>query len=211
MGLLGAPTEFRYQGVAKSVEVARDMVPGTPRIGLLMREDDPRNEPRWEFAQEAAALLGVEALLVTFRSAADFDAAFADLARERVGVVVVPNDNIVYANGPAIIAAAEAVRMPTLYSNRGNLEDGLANYSRNYIGNMRIAAGYVARILEGANPAEMAIELIQVEMRINLNAAARIGFTFPASILARAEQVIDLAEEPADVPVEEALVPKVPE
>jgi ABC-type uncharacterized transport system substrate-binding protein len=92
-----------------------------------------------------------------------------------------------------IVALAAQYRLPAIYEEREYVNDGgLISYGRNVPENFRQAAGYVARILKGAKPGDLPIQQpAKFDLIVNLKTARALGITFPPSILARADEVIE--------------------
>jgi ABC-type uncharacterized transport system substrate-binding protein len=92
-----------------------------------------------------------------------------------------------------IIALAAKYRMPAAYPEREYADDGgLLAYNQNVSAQFRRAAGYVDKILKGARPADLPIQLpTKFELVVNLKTAQALGLTVPPSILARADEVIE--------------------
>lgn len=93
---------------------------------------------------------------------------------------------------PRIVALAANTRLPAIYSNADYVIDGgLMSYTANSAEQFRRAADYVARILNGANPADLPVQQpTKFGLVINLKAAKQIGLTIPLQVLARADRVI---------------------
>jgi putative ABC transport system substrate-binding protein len=125
---------------------------------------------------------------------ADFDGAFATMARDRVGAVLVHASALTARhNRPLLAEVALKHRLPTIFGVRDNVvAGGLMSYAPDHIDLTRRAAVYIDKILKGAKPADLAVEQAsKYQLVINLKTASALGLTIPPSILARAHEVIE--------------------
>jgi ABC-type uncharacterized transport system substrate-binding protein len=92
-----------------------------------------------------------------------------------------------------LAALAEAARLPTMYGFRDHVEaGGLISYGFDLRDNFRRAAAFVDKILKGARPGELPVELpTKLELVVNLRTAKMIGLTIPETFLVRADEVIE--------------------
>jgi putative ABC transport system substrate-binding protein len=97
------------------------------------------------------------------------------------------------ANVNLIIATAARYKLPTVFIQRAYVvAGGLISYGPNFVDQYRRAADYVNRILKGEKPADLPVEApTKYELAINLKTAKTLGLTVPASLLARADEVIE--------------------
>ena len=143
--------------------------------------------------ETAARSLKVEAITAPVHSDAEIETVMVGLGREPgVGLVVISG---VFANthrAPIILAAARN-NIPAVYRYSFLARDGgLLSYGPDPAENYRRAATYVDRILRGAKPAELPVQLpAKYEMAVNLKTAKALGLTVPPSLLARADEVIE--------------------
>jgi len=177
----------------KQLELLLQAMPGAKRIGLLVNITHPIGEFTRRNAETAAAALGVELVPVELRVPDDLDGAFQKLADERVQMVLVPLDGMVVSERRRITALAVAARLPSMFSSREPVVDGgLMSYGMNTRDNWRRSATYVDKILKGATPGELAIELpTRIHLVVNLRTAKALGLTIPESFLSRADEVIE--------------------
>ncbi len=141
---------------------------------------------------DAARLLGVTVHSAPVRTAADFDAAFAAIAKERPGGFIVLADRVFLHNRKRIVDFAAQNRIPAVYAYRELVDaGGLMSFGPNYPDMHRRAATYVDRILKGAKPADLPIELpTKFELYLNLKTAGTLGLAIPQLVLLRASDVI---------------------
>jgi putative ABC transport system substrate-binding protein len=178
---------------AKQLELARDLIPGATRIGLLVNPTNVSDLNQRGEMETAAAAMAVTLIPVETRTPEDLDPVFPALARERVDVVIVLRDPLFFTRRRTLTAAALASRLPTIYGFREPVDDGgLISYGIDLSQNFRRAADYVIKILKGAKPGDLPVEFpTKLELVINLPTAKALGLTVPPSLLARADEVIE--------------------
>jgi len=130
---------------------------------------------------------------VPVRSVADIESAFAAFTDASHGAIIVLPLGAVVLHRKEIIALAAEHRLPGMYPYRFfTVEGGLMSYGSDIGDQYRSAASYVDRILRGAKPADMPVQLpTKFEFVINLKTAKAIGLTIPGALLARANEVIE--------------------
>ena len=177
----------------KQLELMLQVMPGVKRIGLLVNIDSAFRKITQRNAETAAAALAVELVPVEVRVPDDLDGAFRKLADERVEIVLVPVDAMFLTERRRIAELAAAARLPSMYSSREHVEvGGLMSYNINTRDSWRRSATYVDKILKGAAPGELPIELpTKVHLVVNLRTVKALGLTIPESFLFRAEEVIE--------------------
>jgi putative ABC transport system substrate-binding protein len=173
--------------------LARDLVPGAVRIGLLVNPTNVSDLNQRQEMETAGAAMAVKLMPVETRTPEDLDPVFPALARERVDVVIVLRNPLFFRQRRTIAATALATRLPTLYAWREAVDDGgLISYGVNVSQNFRRSAEYVAKILKGAKPGDLPVEFpTKLELVINLPTAKALGLTIPPALLARADEVIE--------------------
>jgi putative ABC transport system substrate-binding protein len=177
---------------AKWPELLAEVVPATRRLAVFVV--GPIEPPSSQFVAAAAtaASLGIAAFAIDASDLA-FARHFDDaLARGASAVIVISNPTFGSARA-GLLAAAAARRMPVVYENRDfPHEGGLMSYGPDLGSIFRRAALTVDRILRGAAPASIPVELPrQFELVINLRTARALGLNVPAALLARADEVIE--------------------
>lgn len=176
----------------KRVEVLKDAILTLSRVAVLF---SPRAQmPGLIQETEAAARsLRLEVLRVEVRRGEDLESAFQLAARERAGAVVVVPDPFFNTHVRRIAELAIRHRLPIIAGQSGFANaGGLITYGPSITDNWSRAATYVDRILKGTKPGDLPIERpTRFELIVNRKTARVLGISFPASILARADQVID--------------------
>jgi putative ABC transport system substrate-binding protein len=180
----------------KWIEMLKDIVPRATRAALMF---NPETAPYFKFYLEpfeaAARLLGLEPIAAPARTASDIQRVIASLAeRPGAGLAVMPDVALsTQQNRDLIISLAARHRLLTIYPYRYWVSDGgLVSYGIDQVDLYRRVPAYIDRILKGAKPAELPVQLpTRFEMAVNLKTAKALGLTVPPSILTRADQVIE--------------------
>jgi putative ABC transport system substrate-binding protein len=179
--------------LGKQLELAREVMPGANKLGMLVNMRNPSNVSQRRDAEAAAPVLGIELTPVDIRSSAEIEAAFQTFTRERSEFVLVLSDLIFTTARRRIAELAMAARLPTMYGLREHTEDGgLVSYGVSLRENWRRSAYFVDRILKGAKPADLPVELpAKLEMVFNLKTAKALGLTIQEAFLMRVDEVIE--------------------
>ncbi len=179
--------------VGKPLELLKETVPKVRRVAILSNPANPAHALAIREVKVAARSLGVELQLLEARGPEEFDGAFAAMAKERVGALLVLADSVVFLHRTRLAELAAKSRLPAAYGFRENVEaGGLMSYGIDMRDNARRAATYVDKILKGAKPADLAVEQpTKFELVINLKTAKALGLTIPQSLLLRADEVIE--------------------
>jgi putative tryptophan/tyrosine transport system substrate-binding protein len=177
----------------KRLELLHEAVPAAARIGVLFDQtlyDSCREEIKQFDA--AAKKLGVILIKVAISSPADVESAFRKLNEARAQALIMPLFTSEVDMVPEIARQAIKHRIPTMHEIDDFAETGgLMTYGPDFADVYRRAASYVARILRGERPAEMALEEPrQFKFIVNLQTARQLGLTLPESIMLRADEVI---------------------
>jgi putative ABC transport system substrate-binding protein len=180
---------------AKLLGLFVQMVPTMRVIGLVTNTDNPAIAMALRESQDAISKLGLQSDVVEARTPEEFEAGFANLKARHVDGVILLSDPVVIEHKTRIAELALAVRLPTAFQRRENVEaGGLFSYGGSYGGNIsdqfKYATSYVDRILKGAKPADLPVEQpIQFDFTINLRTAKALGLTIPLPLLAAANEV----------------------
>ena len=177
----------------KQVELLKEVVPGLSVIAVVTNPTNASHPPRVKEVVASARALGlrVEVLEASARDAvAD---ALGIAARRGVGAALILPDGLFIREVNTLVRLAAEHRVPVMYGLReAPLIGGLMSYGPNFIESFRRAAGYVDKILRGANPRDLPIEQSsRFELIINLKSAKALGLAVPRSLLLRADQVIE--------------------
>jgi putative ABC transport system substrate-binding protein len=181
---------------AKRLQLLKELLPTLQRVALLhaaAEEDHGFYDRIFADLQSAAPAVGVTLLRFSVRNAADLEKSFGKMADGKANAVLVVASPFMTANRRRVVALAAQRRIPAMYEFAADAEaGGLIAYGPRLEELFRRAAIYVDRVLKGAHPSEMPIEQpTQFELVINRKSAAALGLKIPASILLRADRVID--------------------
>jgi putative tryptophan/tyrosine transport system substrate-binding protein len=182
---------FRTEGLtSKQVELALQMI--VVKLGYLVNVASGVIIDRQEL-ESTCQRLGIEAVPAEVRSPNDLDAAFQALANDRVQAVIVLVDGMLFSERKRIAGLAATTRLPAIYGFRDHVDaGGLASYGVNLSENFHRAAAYVNKILKGAKPGDLPVEFpTKLELIVNNKAAKALGLEIPASVLVRADEVIE--------------------
>jgi putative ABC transport system substrate-binding protein len=140
-----------------------------------------------------APLVGIEVSSIDLREPAQIERAIATFAQRSNGAMIQVGSPTGAVNVNLIIATAARYKLPAVYPQRPFVAaGGLISYGPNYADQFRRAAGYVDRILKGAKPADLPVQApTKYELAVNLKTAKAIGLDVPATVLARADVVIE--------------------
>jgi len=176
----------------KGLELLNETVPKVRRVAILSNPGNPGQPLSIEHLNVAARSLGMQLQLLEARGPNDFDGAFAAMAKERVGALLVVADSMFLLHRTRLADLAARSRLPAAYGTREMVEaGGLMSYGPSLRDLFRRSATYVDKILKGAKPGDLPVEQpTKFELVINLKAAKALGLTIPPSLLARADEVI---------------------
>jgi putative ABC transport system substrate-binding protein len=184
---------FEYPLSGKWLELLKDIAPGVTRVAVLQDPTQGGGSSAFAVIQAAAPSLGVEVTPVNLRDAPEIERALADFARTSNGGLIVTGSALSNVHHKLIITLAARHKLPAIYFERSfSAGGGLISYGSDYIDHYRRAAGYVDRILKGEKPANLPVQApTKYELVINLKTAKTLGLEVPATLLARADEVIE--------------------
>ena len=178
---------------SKRLELLHEAVPKASTFALLVNRDSPRTDLVIERVQKAARSLGLAVVIVKVGAEAELDEAFAAIARERAGALLVSTDPAMDRWREKTVALTVQHMLPTMLSNREYiLQGGLMSYDSSIVDSFRQAGSYVGRILKGEKPAELPVlEPTKFDFVLNLKTAKAIGLEIPLKMHAFADEVIE--------------------
>jgi putative ABC transport system substrate-binding protein len=177
----------------KVLQLLKEALPKASRIAVLWDPREPGREVPAKEAVQAARTLGLHAALVPLRSAAELDATFKRMSREKYHAAIVQPGQVMFAQRKRIAELAAANGIATMAWSDDVAQAGmLMSYGANLPDLYRRSGYYVDRILKGAKPSELPVEQpTRFELTVNLKTAKRLGITLPQAIVVRADRVIE--------------------
>jgi putative ABC transport system substrate-binding protein len=192
-GNLTGVTELSTDLSTKRLEILKDAVPNLRSVAMLWNADDLGMTLRYQAAESAARILGVKVQALGVREPDDFDHAFAQMQREPPGAILMVSDALTMLNRKHVVEFADANRLPTIFETGAVVrEGGLMSYGPKQSEIGERAAYLVAKILRGARPADLPLEIpTRFEFLVNLKTARALGIDLPATLVSRADEVIE--------------------
>jgi putative ABC transport system substrate-binding protein len=192
-GHLTGVTELSTELSAKRLEILRDTVPNLRQVAMLWNTADLGMTLRYRAAEDAARVLGIKVQTLGVREPNDFEHAFTEMTRERPDAILMVSDALTMLNRKRVVNFAADNRLPTIFENSALVrEGGLMSYGPQQSAIGERVGELVARILRGARPADLPLELpTRFELFVNLKTAKTLGMTVPPTVVARADEVIE--------------------
>jgi putative ABC transport system substrate-binding protein len=177
---------------AKRIELLREIVPRLRRLAIMANVGYPAAVLEKAEVQAAASTLGIEVSTFDVREGKDIALAFEAMKSQAEALFLV-GDPLMTAHRTQIAALAFAALVPTIYVHGEYVAaGGLISYGANFPNLFRRAAELVDKILRGTKPADIAVEQpTKFDLVINLKTAKALGIEVPATLLARADEVIE--------------------
>jgi putative tryptophan/tyrosine transport system substrate-binding protein len=176
----------------KRLEFLREVVPGLRRLAIMVNAGNPGSMLDMSEAQATARRLGLEVTTFEIQRAEDIVPAFEGL-RDRADALYLCPDGLLNTNRIRINILAVGARLPTMHGHREYVEaGGLMSYGPNLAKQFPRAADFVDKILRGAKPADIPVEQpTNFQLIVNLTTAKALRLDVPATLLARADEVIE--------------------
>lgn len=176
----------------KRLELLKETVPGLSRVAVLANPNGPNMPPFVRERDEVARSLGLQLQTVAVSAAAQLERAFGEIGSARASAMLVLSDVVFISERRRIVDLTTRLRMPAVFPEREFVEaGGLMFYGASFVDMYARAAQYVDKILKGTAPAELPVEQpTKLELAVNLKAAKALGLTVPASVLSRADEVL---------------------
>jgi len=183
-------TTFDPGQARKQLELLKEAIPGLARVAILA--DQGVSEALTIANEEQARALGLQPQrLVVAGPTPDLDGAFTAARRDRADALLVLEEPITVVYRKRIAELAAKDRLPTLFARDWVDAGGLIAYGTSLNEAVRRMPAYVDKILKGAKPSDLPVEVItRHELIINLKTAREIGVTIPPEVLKRADQII---------------------
>ncbi|MGZ8258944.1 MAG: ABC transporter substrate-binding protein [Caldimonas sp.] len=186
-------TTLAPQLIAKKVELLKELVPKATRLAVLSHPTNPTEAVGLRELSAAAEAAGLKVLGFTTRTPEELPAALEAAVASGADSLWVFGNPVNFKGRELIAAVARKHRLPAMFDERLFVEaGGLVSYGPSYVEQFRRAAGYVDKILKGAKPGELPVEQpVTFELAVNRATARGLGLTIPASVLVRADRIVD--------------------
>ena len=178
----------------KRVELLRELLPDLRTLAILSNMAHPGEESELAATEKAAAAFSVQRIIyVPFTPGPELDHALGRVRDARADAMLVFPDAVTMIHRAKITAFAKEHRLPSMFGWREYCEaGGLASYGANQRATYVRLATYADRLLRGEKPADLPVEQpTKFELVVNAGTARMLGLTVPATVLARADEVID--------------------
>jgi putative ABC transport system substrate-binding protein len=187
-------TSFEFSMSGKWLELLKEIAPPVTRVAVIRDPAVPAGSGGFAAIQTVAPSFGVELIPIGVRSADEIERSITAFARSaNGGLIVVGPPSSVNLHRNLIIALAARHRLPAVYGTPvWSKAGGLISYGADPLDQYRRAAAYVDRIIKGEKPADLPVQApTKYELVINLKTAKALGLEVPATVLARADEVIE--------------------
>jgi putative ABC transport system substrate-binding protein len=177
----------------KWLELLSEIAPGLKRAAIMFNPDINPVSVYMPSFETAARSLKVVPISAPVHSDAEIETAITALGREPGAGLVVLSGGFLFGHRAPILSAAARNNVPAVYNQSAFARDGgLISYGPDQVDTWRRAASYVDRILRGAKPGDLPVQLpVKYEMAVNLKTAKALGLAVPPSILLRTTEVIE--------------------
>jgi putative ABC transport system substrate-binding protein len=178
---------------AKRLELLHELIPAASTIAALVNPKFPSAEVRARSVRDAASALGLRLDIYNASSDEEIDAAFATIAAQRTGAVLVTSDPYFDVRGQRLVHLATRYALPTAaFFSEFAEAGGLMSYGANVPEAYRAAGVYAGRVLKGEKPADLLVlQPTKIELLINNKTARALGITVPRTLLVAADEVIE--------------------
>jgi putative ABC transport system substrate-binding protein len=188
----GAVT-LNVEVVSKRLELLHELVPTAGVVAALVNPINPNAKTQSRALEAAARIIGVQLDTVSATTASEIDAALAQLAERHRVALLVDTDAFLFSRRAQLVDLTKRYAMSTIFDRREYAEaGGLVSYGGSVEDVYRLAGIYTARILKGEKPADLpVVQSTALQLIVNLKTANALGIAVPASLLARADEVIE--------------------
>jgi putative tryptophan/tyrosine transport system substrate-binding protein len=192
-GNLTGISMLAVQLVPKRLELLSELIPQARTFALLVNPNNGYSERMIWDVEDTARAKGMPLGILKASTESEIDAAFATLGNQHTDALVIGDDPFFTARRGQLVALASHYAVPATYQFREfAVSGGLASYGPSLKTASRDAGIYAGKILKGAKPSDLPVaQPTQFELIINLKTAKALGLDLPASVLARADEVIE--------------------
>jgi putative ABC transport system substrate-binding protein len=192
-GNITGVSEVATELSAKRLALLKEAVPSVRDVAVLWNADDFGMSLRYQAAEVEAKRLNMRIMPLGVHAPDDFDTAFSEMTKTPPDGILMVTDILTNLNRGRVMQYADEHRLPAIYEYARFAHDGgLMSYGPDESAILDRAAGLADRILKGAKPADLPLELpTRFQFAINLKTAKAIGLTIPEAILLRADDVIE--------------------
>jgi putative ABC transport system substrate-binding protein len=179
--------------VSKRLDLARELVGGGSLIALLGNAENPASVEESKAAEAAAAALGQPLLVLSASRPGQIDDAFAACKQQQVRALIISSDPLFFSERVKLVVLMARDALPTIFAEGEQANaGGLISYGASRADAYRQAGTYVGRIVKGEKPADLPVVLpTKFDIIVNLKTAKSLRIDIPASVLARADEVIE--------------------
>jgi putative tryptophan/tyrosine transport system substrate-binding protein len=179
--------------VTKRLDLARELVPDGSVIALLRNPDNPGSVEETKSAEAAAAALGQPLLILNASTVGQIDDAFATCKQQQVRALMTSADPFFFSERVKLVVLMARDALPTIFAESEQARaGGLISYGASRADAYRQAGSYVGRIVKGEKPADLPVTLpTKFHILVNLKTAKSLHIDIPATVLARADEVIE--------------------
>jgi putative tryptophan/tyrosine transport system substrate-binding protein len=177
----------------KRLELLHELAPSSASIAVLLNPSNAQAQSQESGAQAAARVVGRKVLVLKASTEHEIVDAFATLARERAGALLIGADTFFTSQATLFVVLTARYSIPTIYPFKSYVDaGGLISYGSSLLDAYRQTGVYAGRVLKGEKPADLPIlQPTKFELVINLKIAKAVGIAIPPTLLARADEVIE--------------------
>jgi len=192
-GNITGVSDMAIELAPKRLELLKDLVPTLHTVAMVFNASDLGMTLRYQGAADAARTIGARVQPLGVREPDDFDEAFASMVRDPPDALLMVSDDLTFLNRRRVYEFAAEHRLPTTYELENYVRDGgLSSLGPDLDEIYDRATDQIDRILKGAKPADLPFEQpVRFHVSINLKTAKALGITVSASVIARADEVIE--------------------
>jgi putative ABC transport system substrate-binding protein len=184
---------FEYSLCGKWLELLKEIAPRVTRAAVVRDPTITAGIGQFAVIQSVAGSVGVDVMPVNLGDAAELEREVVAFGQSANGGLILTASALSSVHRELIITLAARHKLPAVYQERNYAAaGGLISYGADWVDQYRRAAGYVDRILKGEKPADLPVQApTRYELAVNLKTAKALGLEMPATLLARADEVIE--------------------